>query len=126
MILKMVIATTFLFLQATQPPSPPRYKLTVTDAQGAIISQAHVIIHRQTDMPSHYGVPRTEPIHDPDRTLVVGATGQIDLTMRTGAYNVCVMADAFAPACREFDFYKDSAMTISLEVSKLDSYRLMN
>jgi hypothetical protein len=126
MLSKLGIVGLLLLFQQPQAVTPPRFRLFVTDSTGAVIPGAHILLHRAIDPQSHYGTAPIEPRQEPDRVLTADKAGQVDLTMRSGAYNVCVMADYFEPTCKEFDFYKDSVdLTIPLGITKLESRHLM-
>ena len=77
------------------------------------------MLHRDPDPISHFtGEP---PTIEPDRQLFADKAGQIDIGIHNGVYSVCVMANSFAPACREFEIKADSVnMTIALGISKIE------
>jgi len=68
-------------------------EISVKDGQGAQISGAHLLIHR------NLGV--TPEI--PDQTLNADAQGKIEVTLVSDAYDICAMSAGFRPSCQIAD-----------------------
>lgn len=78
-------------VQSLKPESSLRG--TVVDSEGAVIWMAHVVIH-----PDLTGREGARPS---DQTLRTGRDGRFSAQLDPGFYDVCVMADAFVPACQK-------------------------
>jgi hypothetical protein len=64
----------------------------VNDSEGAAIKKAHVLFH-----PDASG--RDHPESRSEVTCETNATGQFEVELEPGFYDVCVMATAFTPVC---------------------------
>jgi Carboxypeptidase regulatory-like domain len=66
----------------------------VVDPQGAVIQGAHLLFHRD------YSGQNKLATHS-DFTRETDASGQFDIQLEPGFYDVCVMASAFTSECRK-------------------------
>jgi Carboxypeptidase regulatory-like domain len=81
----------------------------VLDSEGAVISDATVLVHWDTD--GSQGRRRDGP---PDLHLVTGKTGQFSANLAAGFYDVAVFAHAFSP----------SAHKVRIRVGKTTNYEV--
>lgn len=90
----------------------------VTDSEGATISGAHVLVH-----PDFAGTWYKDDRKD--AALVTNSAGEFRIALPSGFWDVCVMADAFAPRCQKVNIGNEKTtslkfvLPVSREVSKL-------
>jgi hypothetical protein len=75
----------------------------VVDNSGAVVGQVHVIVHEDI-------TGKTVPTRMRDRTITSDPpTGQFELPLAAGFYDVCVMWDSFTPTCQKVEVKNDQA-----------------
>ena len=90
---------------------------TVTDSEGAAISRAHVIVHRDSSDPGQIlngvGIKR-------DITTSTDESGKFSMELPSGFYDVFVTATAFTPHAEKIRMKgKAKAYRIKLKISEM-------
>jgi hypothetical protein len=116
---RVFVALVVCFLLALVASSQNRLRGVVTDSEGAVISGAHISIHRDASG-SKVGLTTNIGIKE-DRTLLSDAQGLFSADLPPRFYDVFVSAKAFSPDCRKIRIIKGSAEVYNprLKVSTL-------
>jgi hypothetical protein len=67
---------------------------TVLDSEGAAIEKAYVVVRADAS-------GKRESVKSPNLMIETDKEGHFSVTVTSGFYDVCVMADAFSPHCEK-------------------------
>jgi hypothetical protein len=88
-----IVAVFLAFTASALAASSSVLRGDVKDSEGAVIRGALILL--RADKAGGFGKTNT------DQTLTSDAMGRFEAGLGDGFYDVCVMADAFAPQCRK-------------------------
>jgi hypothetical protein len=112
-----------ILLLAALPAKAATLSGTVLDSEGAVIANAHVIVHWDSSgsnyLKDNLGIKQ-------DITAASDSSGQFSLELPPGFYDVFVTSPAFSPHCEKIRLKGNEAKTyrVRLKVSEVTSKEL--
>jgi hypothetical protein len=118
-----ILRFSFLLLLAVVSAKAATLSGTVVDSEGAVISNAHIIVHWDSSgsnyLKDNLGIKQ-------DSTVTSDSKGKFAMELPPGFYDVFVAATAFSPYCEKVRLKANEAKTyrIRLKISEVTSKEL--